>query len=330
MKELLVKSGNHDTHFSLAALKEMAKALTTPLRQGIQSGPIFEGIFEMVKLDSGATSEFPLDLLAPGTEKDRVAYTIPKHGALPYNNVEGDYVIVPTFEIGNTIDWNKKYARDARWDIVNRCFKVLEAGFYKKINDDAWHVLISAAVDRNIVVFDSDANQGQFTKRLISLMKTVMRRNGGGNSTSMNRGKLTDLYVSPEAVEDVRNWNIDQVDEVTRREIFNMSDETVLRIFGVLVHDLDELGVGQEYTNFYTSTLSANLAQSGGGHGHNDTELVIGLDLAHNDSFMMPVREWIQVFEDELLARQRRAGLWGTCELGFAALDNRRCIAGSL
>jgi len=39
-------------------------------------------------------------------------------------------------------------------------------------------------------------------------MKTVMRRNGGGNSTSANRGQLTDLYVSPEAVEDIRNWEL--------------------------------------------------------------------------------------------------------------------------
>ena len=79
--------------------------------------------------------------------------------------------------------------------------------------------------------------------RLVSLLKTVMRRNGGGNSASNNRGLLTDLYVSPEAMEDIRNWGVDQVDEVTRREIYTAADGSVKQdIFGVNLHDLDELG----------------------------------------------------------------------------------------
>jgi hypothetical protein len=121
--------------------------------------------------------------------------------------------------------------------------------------------LLAAGVDRNIVVYDSDAATGQFTKRLVSLMKTVMRRNGGGNSASNNRGMLTDLYVSPEAMEDIRNWGVDQVDEVTRREIYTAADGSVNRVFGVNLHDLDELGDGQEYQLFYENTLSAHYAK---------------------------------------------------------------------
>ena len=100
----------------------------------------------------------------------------------------------------------------------------MQSSFVKKTNDDAWHTLLAAGVDRNILVYDADAAIGQFTKRLVSLLKTVMRRNGGGNSSSINRGKLTDLYVSPEAIEDIRNWGVDQIDEVTRREIYNADD----------------------------------------------------------------------------------------------------------
>ena len=57
--------------------------------------------------------------------------------------------------------------------------------------------LISAGADRNVMIYDADASAGQFSKRLVSLMKVIMRRNGGGNSTSINRGELTDLYLSP-------------------------------------------------------------------------------------------------------------------------------------
>lgn len=33
-------------------------------------------------------------------------------------------------------------------------------------------------------------------------------------------GKLTNLYVSPEALEDIRNWGVNQIDVSTRKEIF--------------------------------------------------------------------------------------------------------------
>ena len=323
MTALLRKSGSANRQESLEATHQLAVALQQPLRQGVMSGDITAGIYETIPLAPGATPEFPLDFLAPGTEKDFVAYSVPNHGRIPERYIEGDYVMVPTYEIASSIDWTLRYARDARWDIVSRALQVLQSSFIKKTNDDAWHTILAAGVDRNILVYDADAAAGQFTKRLVSLLKTVMRRNGGGNSSSINRGKLTDLYVSPEAIEDIRNWGVDQVDEVTRREIYNAEDGVINRVFSVNLHDIDELGVGQEYQNFFKNELSGSLQAS-------DVELVVGLDLSSNDSFVRPVREDVQVYEDENLHRQRRAGFYGWAEHGFAVLDNRRVIVGSL
>lgn len=324
LTELLKRSGSADKSQSVEASAQFAKALELPLRQGVLNGDILDGIFEPVRLADSAVPEFPLDFLAPGTESDFVAYTIPNHGYIPERHVEGDYVMVPTYDVGASIDYLLKYARDARWDVVGRAMEVLEAQFTKKMNDDGWHTILAAGVDRNIVVFDDDAANGQFSKRLVSLMKTVMRRNGGGNSTSTNRGLLTDLYVSPEAMEDIRNWGIDQVDEITRREIYTAADGSVNRVFGINLHDLDELGEGQEYQTFFTSSLSGSMPS-----GHN-TEIVVGLDLRKRDAFVMPIRQEVQVFEDDSLHRQKRAGFYGWAEQGFAVLDNRRVILGSL
>jgi len=323
LTDLLVRSGSVQKEQALAANAEFAKALELPLRQGVLSGDILDGIYEPIVLQQGATPEFPLDFVAPGTEKDFVAYTIPNHGYIPQRHVEGDYVMVPTYDIGASIDYLLKYARDARWDVVGRAMEVLEAQFVKKMNDDGWHTLLAAGVDRNIVVYDTDASAGLFTKRLVSLMKTVMRRNGGGNSASNNRGMLTDLYVSPEAMEDIRSWGIDQIDEVTRREIYLAADGSVNRVFGINLHDLDELGEGQQYQLFYSNVLNGTLPQG-------KAELVVGLDLRKRDSFIMPVRSEVQIFEDDTLHRQKRAGFYGWAEQGFAVLDNRRVILGAL
>lgn len=321
---LLRKSGDADINVAAAAQREFAKALELPLRKGVLVGNILGDIFETINVETGSTTEFPLDLVSPGLEGEHVAYTNPGHGRIPERSVEGDYVMIPTYTIASSVDYLLRYAREARWDIVARAMQVMEAGFTKKMNDDGWHTLLAAGVDRNILVYDGDATAGLFSKRLVSLMQTVMRRNSGGNSASLGRGRLTDIYVSPEALEDIRNWGFDQVDETTRREIYTAptGGAPITRIFGVNLRDLDELGEGQEYQSFFVNEL-------GGAVQASDLELVVGLDLSTRDSFVMPVKEQLQVFEDPTLHRQQRAGYYGWAELGFGVLDNRRVILGS-
>jgi hypothetical protein len=322
MNQVLRQAGSLVKDESLGATAELAKALELPLRKGVMSGDILDGVYEAIRLAPGASAEFPLDFLAPGTESDFVAYTIPNHGRIPERHVEGDYVMVPTYDVGASIDFLLKYARDARWDVVGRAMDVLQGQFTKKMNDDGWHTIISAGVDRNILVYDADASAGYFSKRLVSLMKTIMRRNGGGNSTSINRGQMTDLFLSPEGLEDIRNWGVDEVDDITRRELITREGGLLTRIFQVNLHDLDELGEGQEYQVYYSTDLGGTLPGS-------KKEIVVGLDLASNDSFVMPVRQEVQIFEDDTLHRQKRAGMYGWAEHGFAVLDNRRVLLGA-
>lgn len=297
--------------------------METPLRKGVLVGNILGNIFEKITVEPGGSTEYPLDLISPGLEGEHVAYTNPGHGRIPERAVESDYVTIPTYSITSSIDFLLRYAREARWDIAGRAMQVMEAGFTKKMNDDGWHTLLAAGVDRNILVYDGDATAGMFSKRIVSLMQTVMRRNSGGNTASANRGRLSDLYVSPEALEDVRNWGLDQIPDSVRANIYNATGEgPVTNIFGVNLHDLDELGEGQDYQNFYTNAL-------GGAVQASDLELVIGLDQGPSDSFIMPMKQDISIHEDPTMHRQQRAGWYGFAELGFGVLDNRRIILGS-
>jgi hypothetical protein len=321
---VLRKCGDSDMEVALAAQREFAKALELPLRKGVLIGNILGNIFEQINVEPGGSTEYPLDLLAPGLEGEHVAYTNPGHGRIPERAVESDYVMIPTYSIASSIDFLLRYAREARWDITARAMQVLEAGFVKKMNDDGWHTLLAAGVDRNILVYDGDATAGMFSKRLVSLMQTVMRRNAGGNTGSGDRGRLTDLYVSPEALEDVRNWGFDQISDAVRTQIYNSGGDgaPITNIFGVNLHDLDELGEGQDYQNFFTDGL-------GGAVQGSDTELVVGLDQGANDSFVMPMKQQVSIHEDPTLHRQQRVGWYGFAELGFGVLDNRRIILGS-
>lgn len=325
MVDLLRATASADHNIAQSSLRELAIALTMPLRMGVVKGDIVSNIFEDYTFQPGASIEFPLDFLSPGTEKNFVAYTIPGQGKIPFRHIEGDYVMVPTYDVGGSIDWRLKYARDARWDIVERAMEVLEASFIRKNNQDAWHTLLAAGVGRNVIVYDDQAPSGLFTKRLVALGKTTMRRKAGGNSTSINKGRLTDLYMSPESLEDMRSWDLTQIDDFTRRQIFvsggaDENDESALaEIFKVRIHDIDELGVGQEFQTYYTSNLSGTLPTD-------KQECLVGLDLYNNDSFVHPIRQELAIYEDMQLHRELRAGMYGFLEHGYSVLDSRRVL----
>lgn len=322
MDNLLVATASANFRAADEAQFKFVKGLQLPLRKGIMSGDITGGIFEVMDFTNVRHIEFPIDFLNPGDEDDFTAFVMPNCGYIPQNSIEGDYITVPTYDIGNSIDWCLKYAKDANWNIVDRAIQVFKDGFVKKINDDAWHTILAAAFDRNAVVYDSAAAAGQFTKRLVSLAKVYMRRNGGGNSASSNQARMTDLYISPEAEEDIRNWNIDQVDEMTRREIFTSRDG-LTSIFQVNLHSFTEFGEGQSYQLYYENTLGGTLPAG-------DVELAIGLDLSTNDSFVMPVAEELEVFNDPTLHRQGRQGCYGKMTMGVGVLNSTRVLAMSM
>lgn len=322
---VLTKAGSKNMAEAAKYGYELAKALEVPLRKGILPGNILGNIFQVIPTNDITTPEFPLHFLSPGSEREFVAFTVPAQGYIPSMYVEGDKVMIPTYEVGCGMGVGLDYLRFGRWDIMGGLMETLHAQVVKKLNDDGYHTLLAGAVDRNILVYDTDASAGQFTKRVLSLAKIVMRRNGGGNSTSQNRSQLTDVKMSPEAMEDIRNWGVDQIDEVTRKEIFNASDESGVlnRIFGVNLETLDEFGVGQEYNQYYINELSGTFPSG-------DTELMLGLDLSKRDSFVMPKVYDLELHDDPTRLRYGTYEIWGKMRVGFGLLDNRRVMALSL
>lgn len=322
IKNLLADIGSDNRQVSLNAQEQLARALELPLREAVLSGDnlMSVGIFEGMVLEQDAAPEFPLSPINPGDEDKFVAYTHPGAGKIPQRTIEADYVTLSTFSIVNAVDWLRKHARARRIDIVSAGLALLNYGFTKKINDLGWQTILAAAVHRNILAYDPDATAGFFTKQLVSLGKIAMRRNGGGNAQSLRRGKLTDIFMSPEGIEDIRNWNVDQIDEISRREIFLAADGNITRIFGVNLHDMDEFGVDQQYQLYFENVLGASVQTS-------DVELAIGLDLSNRDSFVMPVKQEVTLYPDDTLHRWGKAGYYGEAELGFGVLDTRRVIA---
>jgi len=303
--------------------RAFAAELGPVIRDGVFDGSNVQDIYNASPVLPGSQIDYPLHFISPGTEKDYVAYTMSRTGDLPTRLVQGDRIFLNTYWIANSIEIDLPYVRDANWDVMGAAMQVLEDGFVKKINDDGWHTILGAGLDRGILVFDSAGTDGVLSRKLVSLMKIAMIRNGGGNMGTMNRPNLTDLYVSHEAIEDLRNHTAAQHGDITRSELTNDPEGTILRLHGVNIHPMDEFGVGQEYQDYWTNTLSGTMNGS-------DEEIVVGLDLSRSPNpFYMPVREDLEIFADENAFYENKVRWGGRMELGMANLDSRSVIIGS-
>lgn len=322
MEKLLRMVGDPNLQVAAAGGVMFAKALEFPLQQGMLNGNIYGDLFRATPSKPGTVSEYPLDLIAPGTEGEHVAYVIPSNGNIPNRFVNGDYIQVPKYHVGNSIDFNREYAETCNWDIISRVIEVLEAGFVRKFNTDAWRVVVSAAMARGLMVYDDRVAPGYTSKRLFELGKQVFRRQGGGNGSSTNRFRMKRVYTSPEAAGDVRNWNLDEVDDVTRREIFIKEDMDTMRVFGVDVRTIDELGVGQEFQTYFANQGGTLPTYSLSG-SQTKLEIAIGVDPDRSNAFVMPVERNIELYEDTSVFRQNRVSLFGRWKGGFASLEAR-------
>lgn len=311
----------------LKAQRAFAAELSQPIRKAVFDESNHAGIYEQHVLERGAQVNYHMDFVRPGEEDNFIAYTLPKTGRVPERHVEGDELWVPTYKVGNSIDWDIDYMRNARFDVVARAIEVYQAGFVRKNNEDAWRLILTAAADRGMIVTASGAapftgntspllppTDGVFTKELLSRAKTAMMRGAGGNG---NAGKLTDVYFSAEAIEDVRAWSAAQIDEFTRREVMVASSDGIASIYGVRLHPMTEFGQGQAYQGYVTTTLGVSLPT-------NTLEWAIGLDLSQADSFVEPIREELETFEDPALYRFQKMGIYGWLNHGYAVLDSRR------
>ena len=221
-------------------------------------------IFERTLIDTEMITEFPTINSLSGSD----AYAIGLGDEIE-RFVDSDYITVPTNKYYNSVSILEHYLRDKRYDIIIRAIQILQQGLKQKLWISGWELLLASGVDRDILVFDgnildfnSDAPKGRLTTRLVSLMKTIMRREGGGT------GKLTDLYVSPIVISDFNN---------------NLEFVKTLTIHNVNIHTVDELGIDQKLHKYYKDSLGGTLWSG--------RELVVGLDKSRSSFFMCETKE---------------------------------------
>lgn len=340
MQELFRATAAVNTPDGLAAYREFAQALTTPILQAIERDSIMRQMFAVERLGPGAQASYPV-----AEDFEIPVWVLPGLGYVAQNFIEGigEEVYVPTFTIDASGDWKLTYARDSRVDIAARAAEKAAKAISDYEEECGWRVILPAATSvfhgkgllgsRPAPIYEinpASTGAGYLSKELINKMIVGFKRIGR---------TLTDLYVSPEDAADIREWTDTDIDPVTRREIFQAAG--MGSIWNVTLHEIQHLGATGLY-NINGSTAAYGKFIAGGGEVYNGYTLdnpnvtaadgtvsslgetqIIGFDMSVNDSLVMPIRKEYEAYDDPTLLRRQKAGFFGWEEIGFACLDPR-------
>lgn len=340
MQKLFAKTAEVNTEEGMAAYKEFAAAITTPILQKVELESIMRQLFSVERLAPGAQAVYPI-----AEDFEIPVWVLPGLGYAAQNFIEGvgEEVYIPTFTINASADWKITYARDSRIDIAQKAAARVAKDLANYEEECGWRVIVPAATSafsgkgllgaRPAPIYEiaaASTGAGYLSKELVNKMMVGFKRTGR---------TLTDLYVSPEDAADIREWTDTDIDPITRREVFQAAG--MGSIWNVSLHEVQHLGAPGMYNiNGNTSEYGKFLADAGGAYnaysldnpnitnadgtvGTLGETQIYGFDMNSNDSLVMPIRKEYEAYEDVTLLRVQKQGFFGWAEVGFGCLDSR-------
>jgi hypothetical protein len=248
---------------------------------------------------------------------------------------------VSTYRLDSAVSFLRRYARRARLDVASKAVERMANEVLVKQERNAWAVVLKALADSGNTTAVGSSGETFSLSKLNTLVKNVKRLNKSyANGTTTSAYGLTDIFVSPETMSDIRAFaynpvggnlatNGNTVSPVTdlpagvREEIYRGGGAQ--EIYGITIHELVELGPDQKYTKLFNEFYGASFADS--------DDLVVGLDLT-KDAFVRPVARnsesggtFTAMPDDQFVARSEKIGFYGSLEEGRVCIDSR-AIAG--
>lgn len=177
----------------------LAQAMVEPIRRALEYQAVGRKLLMVDELPQGAYARYEKDVRA-------LAFVLSRRGAVPDMIVEGEEILVPTFEIATHPTVRLSEVKARRFFIVDRAqIKAKEA--IQKVEDSEIFTVISAAIDAD---------------------HTVVTTGGALTITALNQAFSTveqhDLTVGKVVCHafryaDIRNWGKTVYDEATTKQV---------------------------------------------------------------------------------------------------------------
>ena len=375
--ELIKALGSREPNVSREASEAFASFIGPVVSKVLNESGTSSAIYTDSTYDEDDSPSYPLDLYY-NTDKGFISvWQQNMAGGLPSSDafVPIQELKIMTYRLDSAVHLFKKYARKARLDVISKAIERMAQEVLIKQERNAWSVIMKALAEaatkdgrsntvgtagsvRHILTSRNTGAGAEFRLQdLNDLMTRIQRINvsfAGGTPADYNSRGLTDLFVSPEVMNQIRAYAYDAIrtdSAATEANAQNLPDAARMgiwgaagmeSIWGVGLHSLVELGTSQRYNALFESffdsvgTAATNLDGSSNSISNFATashQIMVGLDLGR-EAFIRPVARQAEsggtfsaLPDDQWYAtRSDKTGWYGFLEEGRICLDGRAIV----
>jgi hypothetical protein len=369
--ELVKAMASKDRDVAYEAQAALAEFIAPVLAEVIQQAPTLSNMFKTLSFSADDNPSIPLDLYFDITDEDYIEiWSQNAPGGLPSNQVAPttQELKFTTYRLDSALSFDKKYVARSRMDVLSKTFTRMAQELLLKMESTSANMILSAlAVAKTNGVSHTLTNtqKGRILLHDFNKMLTVSKRIHtswtGGTPTGGVSG-ITDLIVSPEVVENLREMAYNPVNtrgvagdsqdidldgnaqtitvdnkgagvipatDSMRDAIY--SNGGIPEFYGINIQESLEFGPNAKYTNVYKSLLKNNGSTTITGNNFDVADdLILGIDRSRADMLVRAVAtdadngaELSLVPDDQFVSRQQKVGYYGSLEEGRMILDNR-------
>lgn len=354
--ELIKQMASSNRALAFEAQQAFAEFVRPAVQVVFNQKATASAIYQDLPFSKNERPTIPIDIFVGTAQNYISSWSQNIAGGLPTNLIQGvnEYTFV-VYRLESAVSLYMEY-------IKNVNLPVLSLSMDRMINElvvlqerNAWAPLITAAaapaasnIDNTSHVLNSKIS-GVFQLEDFNTMLVKIDRMyesyAGGTPDSFNWQGLTDLFMSPEIIAQVRSWayqpmntrggynsagaetnaGVVALPNDIREQIFKAAG--MMEIYGINLHKMVEFGVGAKYNTLFANAYAGSFAPS-------TQQAILGFDLSR-DVFIRPVivdddlgGGSCQVMpDDQFFSRSEKIGFWSRIQEGRAVLDSRAIVS---
>jgi hypothetical protein len=358
--ELIKACASKDKLIAEEARAAVAELVGPVISEVINSAPTVSSLYQTLAFSEDDNLSIPLDLFHDVTDEDYIRiHSQSVAGGLSTNELypAHDELKFKTYTLDSAISLDKKYLRKGRSIDISKVFTRMAQEFLLKQEKTSINQLLgallaastkvngtSAAGNHIIDAVGKSTSQLQLDdfNRLLTLSKRLWSSYSSGTPVGGAMVGVTDLLMSPEMVEELRNMAYNPVNtrsgsvttsgatsiaatEEMRKQL--MSQAGLPTFFGIGIIEVLEMGINQRYNKIFDALNTA--AGNTKTFTQADNEIVVGIDRSKESLIRPAVREEgvstevsVQV-DDQFVSRQNKLGWYGKIEEGRIVIEDR-------
>lgn len=326
---LIRQMGSKNRAIAAAAQEAFAGFIGDVILAVVEQAPVISNLYTNKPYAEGTAPSLPLDVLFDVKNAGYIqVWTQSIAGGLPTNFMHGlDELMVSTYPLSSAVSFAKKWAREARLDVVAAVMERLAQEILVKQETNGAAILLSALASARGQVSNLPQIIRSNTSRQVSMddfnrLNTLSARSRPSwvGGTPVGSNFITDLIGSPEFIEQVRSMAYQPVNtrvptagagaatylagaaitapDAVRNEVW--TNAGITSFFGSNITNVFELGINKgatpNYNDAFANWMGATTFQGyaqGGATAFSPTteEVVIALNLSNPNILCRLVKE---------------------------------------